>query len=262
MTAVLLLLAIVAVMWLGQTALLRVARMPVRWKLGVHDAPEWVRVGCRTVTQAGIVAAIALYPAIRGERFLAYFGAIIPMDDRARLALVGFLAATLFLSLLYLAWDLADCVRFAVRRAPRRIVRRLVMLPLSAALGAGLEELLFRGVLLRGLLQDVAAPAAVAVGACAFAAAHYLRDVKRYWTFPGHLALGACLCIAFLWTGNLWLSFGLHAGGIVGIMAARPFVRYEGPAWVTGASIFPFAGVVGVVALAVLTAMLGWLVRP
>jgi membrane protease YdiL (CAAX protease family) len=80
-----------------------------------------------------------------------------------------------------------------------------------------------------------------------------VRSVKRYWTFPGHLALGVLLCTAFLCTGNIWLSFGLHAGGVLVLMAVRPFVRYLGPPWLVGASIFPYAGVVGATALILLT---------
>jgi len=34
----------------------------------------------------------------------------------------------------------------------------------------------------------------------------------------------------------------------------RPFIRYVGPAWLVGASIFPYAGLVGLVALGLLTA--------
>ena len=65
--------------------------------------------------------------------------------------------------------------------------------------------------------------------------------------------LGLLLAIAFLRTGTLWLPVGLHAGGILMIMGTRPFMRFRGPAWLTGASIFPFAGVVGIVGLGILT---------
>jgi hypothetical protein len=46
---------------------------------------------------------------------------------------------------------------------------------------------------------------------------------------------------------------GLHAGGIFLTLGTRPFVRYTGPGWLFGASIFPYAGLVGIAALAVLT---------
>ena len=86
-------------------------------------------------------------------------------------------------------------------------------------------------------------------GVFVFAAAHYIRGVKRYWTFFGHLALGTLFCVAFYYTRALWLPLGLHAAGILVLSAARPFIRYTGPAWLVGASIFPYAGAVGIVAL-------------
>ncbi len=42
-------------------------------------------------------------------------------------------------------------------------------------------------------------------------------------------------------------------------MAVRPVVRYTGPAWLVGASIFPYAGAVGIAALVLLTVNM-WLV--
>ena len=51
-----------------------------------------------------------------------------------------------------------------------------------------------------------------------------------------------------------------HPHVLIAIMAARPFVRYKGPAWITGASIFPFAGVVGVAALLLLISVIRYMV--
>ena len=130
----------------------------------------------------------------------------------------------------------------------------MLLLP-TAVFGAFVEELLFRGVVMRDLLRDMPSAPALAVGIAVvvFAAAHYVRPVKRRWTFPGHLMLGLLLCVAFLRTGSVWLATGFHAGGILMIMGTRPFFRYRGPAWITGASTFPFAGAVGMVGLAILT---------
>ena len=71
------------------------------------------------------------------------------------------------------------------------------------------------------LLEAFGAWVALPAGTVIFAAAHYVRSVKRYWTFPGHVALGALLCAAFYWTGNVWLSFGVHAGGVLVLMAVQ-----------------------------------------
>ena len=256
MTALLLLLAVPPIMWIGQTLLLRAAGFPARRRIGAHDLPEHLRVANRMVTQGAIVAALVVYPLLRGESPAAYYLRLLPPGRPVWAAWHGLAVALLFLAMIHLAWNIAGCVQFSVRQRRARIVRRLITTPFSALLGAGVEELLFRGVLLAGLLESFPRPAAVAVGAGCFAGAHYVREVKRYWTLPGHLMLGLCLCLAFVWTGSLWLPIGIHAGGILAILAARPFVRYAGPAWVTGASIFPFAGVVGIAALAILTASL------
>src|SRR5262249_40453256 len=88
-----------------------------------------------------------------------------------------------------------------------------------------------------------------------FAGAHYVRSVKRRWTVPGHLILGLMLSIAFLVTRNLWFAAGLHAGGILMNMGARPILKYRGSAWLIGESIYPYAGVIGVIGLTCLTAV-------
>ena len=92
---------------------------------------------------------------------------------------------------------------------------------------AGVEELLFRAVLLVGLLETFDEVSAMAIGAMLFAGAHYIRRVKRYWTFAGHVVLGVLLCAAFVWTKALWLPFGLHAGGVLVLAGVRPLVRYR-----------------------------------
>jgi membrane protease YdiL (CAAX protease family) len=172
--------------------------------------------------------------------------------------LYGAAAGILYLALVYLAWLATDNVRFAVRHTSRQLAMRLLGAPFTALFIALAEELLFRGVLLAGLLETLRPPVAVPIGVAAFASAHYIRRVKRYWTFPGHLALGTLLCLAFLWTRALWLPLGLHAGGVLVLMGVRPLVRYRGPAWLVGASIFPYAGAVGIVALLLLTSNI-WL---
>ena len=37
--------------------------------------------------------------------------------------------------------------------------------------------------------------------------------------------------------------------GILAITSFRPFLRYTGPRWLVGASIFPYAGAIGITAL-------------
>jgi membrane protease YdiL (CAAX protease family) len=132
----------------------------------------------------------------------------------------------------------------------------LLLLPIALP-GAVVEEMLFRGVVLADLLHGWpgSGSGAVIAGTLIFAGAHYVRRVKRRWTFAGHAMLGLLLCVAFEQTGNLWLATGLHAGGNFMILGTRPLISNHGPGWISGASIFPYAGTVGVVALGLLTVL-------
>jgi len=248
------LLALIPIlMWLGQSMALRAAGHPLRVRVGTADLPAPARRVNRTLTKVIFAAVLLAYPLLRGQSPLGYYAGLFPWSTRPWELLHGAAAGVLYLALLYLAWMLTDNVRFGVRHDARRLTRRLAGVPFTALLIALVEELLFRGVLLADLLESFNPRVALPIGVAAFAAAHYVRRVKRYWTFPGHLALGTLLCLAFFWTRTLWLPVGLHAGGVLVLMAVRPFVRYTGPAWLVGASIFPYAGAVGVAALLLLT---------
>lgn len=255
MTALGLLLCVPVIMWLVQSALLRCAGLPLRWTIDAGDAPRFVRTGGRIATQTCLVALILCYPLCVGEMPWPYYSHLFPWTASARSGAHGAAAASLCLSVLYLAWILAGSVEVRVHQSRRRWQRRLLLLVPTACFGAMVEEMLFRGVLMADLLRtELSGSAAVLITAIVFAIAHYVRSVKRKWTLFGHIALGIVLSIAFLRTGNLWLPAGLHAGGILLIMGMRPFIRYRGPTWLTGASIYPFAGAAGIAGLGTLTA--------
>jgi membrane protease YdiL (CAAX protease family) len=253
MLALGLLLLTPVVMWLGQSVALRLAGLPLRSWLGTADLPSAVRRANRTITKVVFGGVLVIYPLLRGESPLAYYARFFPLGARPLEMLHGAAAGILYLALLYLAWMVTDNAHFGVRHEVRRLAVRLAGVPFTALLIALVEELLFRGVLLADLLHSFSPYVALPIGVVVFAAAHYVRRVKRYWTFPGHLALGMLLCLAFYWTHALWLPIGLHAGGVLVLMAVRPVIRYRGPAWLVGASIFPYAGGVGIAALLALT---------
>ncbi len=256
MIAIGLLLLVPFVMWCGQSLLLRLHGLPIRYRLDSGDAPRAVRTWGRVITQGSILALIIAYPPlVQGQSPVAFYGAMLPIDGSFYLFAHGAAAATTCLCVLFAIWIATDRMRVDVHQSRRRWMRRLLLLPATAVFGALAEELLFRGVLFSDLLKTFSPSVTVVIGTLIFASAHYVRAVKRWWTIGGHLALGVLLGVAFLVTDrSLWLPVGLHAGGIMMIMGARPFVRYRGPAWLTGASIFPYAGVFGIVGLGVLTA--------
>ena len=253
MRALLLLALIPLVMWLGQTIMLLIAGRRPQWRISSDDLPRRFKRINRVLTNGVFVLVLLGYPLLRGLSPLTYYTSFLPCDIRVCDSLYGAAAATLYLTLLYLAWTLTDNVRLEIRHSPARLLQRWAGVPFTAILVAFVEELLFRAMLLADLLQTCPAWLALAIGVLIFAGAHYVRRVKRYWTFPGHLALGLLFCMAFYLTGTLWLSLGLHAGGVLVLMVLRPCVRYRGPAWLVGASIFPYAGIVGVLALLLLT---------
>ena len=253
MCALGLLALIPLVMWLSQSVLLRRAGLPLHWRISARDLPRPLKRLNRVVTNVAFASVLLGYPLLRGQSPLTYYATFLPLGTRPLELPHGVAAAVLYLALLYLAWTASDNVRFHIRYDGKRIARRLAGVPLTALLAALVEELLFRAMLLAELLESFDTPIAVTIGVAVFAGAHYIRSVKRYWTFPGHIALGILFCTAFVWTGSLWLSLGLHAGGVLMLMATRPFIRYRGPAWLVGASIFPYAGIVGVIALGLLT---------
>ena len=259
MTALLLLALVPVIMWTVQSVLLRAAGLRLRWRIDPSEAPTHIRAAGRMTTQFCLFAVIACYPFLRQASILDYYRQWLPNNRTAYQSLEGAAAAVLCLALLYLVWLATDRVQIKTHFSSKKLIKRLTLLIPTALFGAFVEELLFRGVVMADLLRTpAAAPIAVPASALVFAAAHYVRAVKRRWTFPGHLALGLVLGLAFLRTGALWLPMGIHAGGIFMTMGTRPFFWYKGPAWLTGASIFPFAGAIGIVGLAVLAGFITW----
>lgn len=241
-------------MWLGLSILRRCSGLPMVWQITASGLPRRSQRLSRAWTNAGFAAVVLAYPLLRGRMPLDYYASLFPFERAAALRLLGgFFGTVTYLSLIYLAWIATDQVRIGVRHAGSVVARRLAAVPFSALLGAVMEELLFRAVFMAELLESMSPAPAVAVGALVFAAAHYVRRVKRYWTFAGHVGLGVLLCTCFAATHSLWLPIGVHAGGIFVIMGVRPFVRYTGPGWLVGASIFPYAGAAGVLGLSLLT---------
>ncbi len=252
MTAILLVLTMPIGLWLVQSVLLWSGHERPRWRLMTDALSARQKRVMRIATNVFFAGILIAYPLCRSSAVLDHYGAFFPLD-RMGLLVGGAAASVLYLTLLYLVWTASDQVHFRVRHTTRRLARRLVGVPLTAVAVTLVEELFFRAVLQHDIQRQFGAPVGIFLGTLVFAGAHYVRKVKRYWTLGGHLALGLLLSVAFWRTGSLWLSSGLHAGGVLMLMGTRPMIRYQGPPALLGASIFPYAGIVGFVALLLLT---------
>ncbi|MBI2987417.1 MAG: CPBP family intramembrane metalloprotease [Deltaproteobacteria bacterium] len=136
---------------------------------------------------------------------------------------------------------------------------------LLTALAVGvLEEIFFRGVIFKGLLEDLKPAAAFALSSLFYSAIHFIKPAEEFsltridpWAgarylvgafgpfldplplLPGLLGLfliGMVLSYAFFRTGSLYLSMGLHAGWVFGLKTIRVYgdFRREDLGWLFG----------------------------
>jgi CAAX protease family protein len=129
-----------------------------------------------------------------------------------------------------------------------------------------LEEIFFRGIIFRGLLEDWKPLPAFLAANLFYSALHFVKPGEQYFlsgidpwagfrhlfsTFTpflepaeiapgmtGLLLIGIVLSYAFLRTGTLYLSIGLHAGWIISIKTVRVFGDYqrESLGWLFGST--------------------------
>ena len=137
---------------------------------------------------------------------------------------------------------------------------------LLAAVSVGfVEEVFFRGIIFKGLLEDMERARAYVLASLFFSAIHFVQPSDdavltgiHPWagirhllysfhpfldpgTFPGLVGLfliGTILCYAFERTGTLYLSIGLHAGWIFSLKIFGAFGHYtrEDLGWMFGST--------------------------
>jgi membrane protease YdiL (CAAX protease family) len=205
-----------------------------------------------------------------------------PLDNLGKLArgLAVAAAVIVLLTVLGAAFGGRDTTRAgeALARAPKYVA--------GAILIAIIEEGFFRAFVLGGMLEDFGRYGALALSSAVYALAHLVRSPARFYlagfdaaagfhnlgasltqlTHPlaalpalvGLFLLGLALGEAFLLTGNVYFSAGLHAGLVIGVKlwpyggaagAGPPhwIAGYGRPALVTGAAAWAIS--LGVIAL-------------
>lgn len=163
----------------------------------------------------------------------------------------GFSLAVASMAGLALVMSLADVFDPFFRLSLARSLERCASAILAAAAAGFIEELLFRGLIFKGLYEQLGRVRAYLFAAFFYSAIHFVQPSSQArlggidaWTglrylagsfqpfldldrlFPGLLGLfliGAVLCYAFERTGTLYLAIGLHAGWIFSLKTLRVF---------------------------------------
>jgi len=160
----------------------------------------------------------------------------------------------------------SPALSYMARKVPEFII--------GACLIAFVEELFFRGILMRGLVRDYGVCVGLVVSSTVYAAVHCisggyrveagwqpligLRLAHAYFTdhggtvvpdlrlIAGLLLLGLLLGYLALRTGSLWAPMGLHAGVVLVSKLLKKLVdRHDGfPQWLLGDPLFIVSGVV------------------
>ncbi|MBI2361643.1 MAG: CPBP family intramembrane metalloprotease [Deltaproteobacteria bacterium] len=181
-------------------------------------------------------------------------------------AIGGFFLAVGSIIALALLMALADIFSPYLRLSFATGMERSVKALLAALTVGVLEEIFFRGILLKGMLADTKPPIALAATNLFYSAIHFVRPSKNitlsgfdplagfrhvlyaFEPFLDPLALlpglfglfliGLVLSYAFMRTGSLYLAIGLHAGWVFGLKTLRVYgdFRREDLGWLFGAT--------------------------
>ena len=165
---------------------------------------------------AGMIGLLLLISWHKGRRSLADdFGLRLHLGRDWWLVPVGFgvqIAANLALIPISLIADKGKAAQDVVQRLETATGLELTLIVLSAALVAPVvEEVLFRGLLLRALLRRLPAVPAVGLSALLFASAHLL-DPGAVLVLPGLLLVGIVSGILAVRSGDLSRPILLHVG--------------------------------------------------
>lgn len=166
--------------------------------------------------QLTVVLAVVYVTRLKGQKSLAAdFGFVVRLRDAKALVVGAVLEVGLTLALvpiLQLDPD-AQNQQLLTDLKDHRDAGTVALFVIGAVVFAPLvEELLFRGVLLRALLRRMQPVAAILASAVIFALVHYIGDPNTLPFLPALAGLGAVLAIVAVRSGDLSTSIFIHAG--------------------------------------------------
>jgi len=211
----------VALAWLAGVLLSLFAFPLGNADVGAEHQPIRFYLGALVLQNLGTVLALIVISKRKGQNSLGRdFGLVWPFDRLRAGAVAGWVAAGVGLSIagnLLLApiqalVDLDEPAQEVSRVIERSGTAGRVLMGLAVVLIAPpVEELLFRGALLRSLQRRWSAPVAIFVSASVFAAIHLVDPGARY-VLPALLLMGLVSGYQAVKHGDLARSVLLHAG--------------------------------------------------
>jgi hypothetical protein len=186
------------------------------------DQPVRFIIAALLLQNLGIVLALVLVSDRKGQRSLGRdFGLVWPFDRMRPGPVLGWIGIGAGLSIVasVLLRPIADLANLddSAQQVSKTVENAggagLVLLMIGVVLVAPVvEELLFRGALLRALQRRFTVPVAVFLSAAVFAGVHVVGDPGSYYVVPGLLLLGLISGHQAAKTGDLSRSVLLHMG--------------------------------------------------
>ena len=228
------------------------------------DRPLVVRT-MKIMVQLGWLLIIIGYPLLLGTSPLKFYQIAFALPAPIRIMAIMAIATIAGFALINLIHYLLGAIEFRMRFSPAKTRRRIVGCLLTPIPLALLEETVFRGVILHGLLQWLAGPAgtlaAIVISSLLFSLVHFIRkrnERRKPALQPatGLFFVGLVLGTAYVCTGQtLWVPVATHAAGILVTELPRSFVEYKAPPKWIGYRSFPHSGPLGIVLMLSLTVL-------
>jgi membrane protease YdiL (CAAX protease family) len=193
-------------------------------------------------------------PSLLRLQFLREAG-LVPFRDRWPDLLRAFVIAAASIAVLSLLMSLAGVFKLGFFHTLPAVLQWSVKALLTALMVGFLEELFFRGMMFKGLLEDARPATAFAVVNLFYAALHFLKPPEKFVVtgldplagvrflvqslqrfldpseiLPGLIGLfiiGLVLSYAFFRTRALYLSIGLHAGWVFALKTIRVYGDFD-----------------------------------
>jgi membrane protease YdiL (CAAX protease family) len=212
----------VAIAWFAGIAASLLALPLANTGNGAADQPTGYLVATLVFQSVGVVASLVLISHVKGQASLRRdFGLVWPLQRLAPAAAAAWVlagaavsvAAQILLVPVSAVADLDDPAQQVSRSLQdANGVGRLLFALGVVFLAPPVEELLFRGALLRGLQRRWSVPVAVFASATVFAGIHVVADPGAIYVVPGVMLLGLVAGATAARHGDLARPVLLHMG--------------------------------------------------